>query len=46
MCTPQPQSKSIGNYRRNRIARGTRNVLDVAILMDSLAVFVGMQIDA
>ena len=46
MCTRQRQSKSIGNYPRNRIARGTRNVLDVAILMDGLAVFVGMQIDA
>jgi hypothetical protein len=35
----------IGHHSGRRIAAGTRDALDVTVLMDGLTVFVGRQID-
>jgi hypothetical protein len=37
------QFELIGHYSGRRIAGGARNVLDVAILVDGLAVFISAQ---
>jgi hypothetical protein len=39
------QSKSSGNYRSGRIAGRARDPLDVALLVNGLAVFISAQID-
>jgi hypothetical protein len=45
VCTVAHGLNSIGHHSGRRIVSGTRNVSDVAILMDCLPVFVGRQID-